>query len=273
MTRTAVVGAGYVGREVAARLAPDVVATTRSGRIDPPVGGDVPVRALDIVRDDPSTLATTLADVDALVLAYAPGRGGQDRRELYVGGTGRLLDALADRTLRRVILVGSTSALPDVDGVVDESCEQWPTSERGRVQREAEAAVIDRCTQRGWPWLVIRLGGIYGPGRAIGSRFAGRTIPGNGCAPTNLIHRDDAVAAIVAGVALAGDTSAILHACADDHRTRRELYAAAAAARGEPDPRWEQPVPPGGGVRGKRVANGRIKRVLGLTFQHPTHAI
>lgn len=296
MTKTAVVGAGYLGRAVAAALTGEVITTTRSGS---PTGLEpaIPNHTLDVLTDPPTEIASTVAGCDSVVVCFAPGPSKrsnsrssgsasspsatpasdsphwEERRALYVYGSRRLLGALGDQALRRVVFTSSTSALPDVDGWVDETCETWPGSPRGRIQREAEQMVVETCEEAGWPWTILRLGGLYGPGRAIGSRFAGSEIPSDGLAPTNLVHRDDAVAAVLAALHLPPSVSTLVHVCADDHRPRREIYAAAAAARGEPAPTWADPAAPGARPTGKRVANDRMKRLLGVQLRHPAHAV
>ncbi|HEY8379427.1 MAG TPA: hypothetical protein VIK91_23205, partial [Nannocystis sp.] len=83
----AVVGAGFLGAEVAAALARvgvPVLATTRTGTWpNKHVPENISLSALDVLADDPREIAQTLAPARALVVCYAPGRT-QDRRDLYV---------------------------------------------------------------------------------------------------------------------------------------------------------------------------------------------
>jgi nucleoside-diphosphate-sugar epimerase len=277
----AIVGAGWLGAAVARSLPPPVIATTRSGRWPegaPPDG--VALAAIDVTAT-PIDVAP-LEHATALVLCYAPGRT-QDRRALYVDGTRRLLEAriAAASRLHRVVYVGSTSALPDVDGWVDESCDVWPDHARGRVQREAEAIVASRCEAASIPWIVLRLGGLYGPGRELDRIYAGarsrRTghdgrLLGHGMEPTNLIHRDDALAAIRAALAAPSEITGFIHVVDDEHTPRREMYARIARARGLEPPAWSQDPPSDGRAHGKLVSNERLGRLLGVRLQHPTRS-
>jgi len=285
----AVVGAGYLGAAVAAALRPPVIATTRSGRWHgdededggPPTG--VELHALDVSA--PQLDLAALRPAQAVVLCYAPGRT-QDREALYVEGTRRLLHGLVGGALRRLVWVSSTSALPDRDAWLDERCEDWPDHERGRVQRRAEQGVIDHATQHGIPWLVLRLGGLYGPGRGLeriygrhggggggGGRRGSGPLPGDGLAPTNLVHRDDAVAAVLAAVAAPATLQGIVHVVDDDHTPRRRMYAAIAERLGRPPVTWAEPAPPGSVPRGKRVSNRRLKHWLGIRLRKPLHEL
>lgn len=286
----AIVGAGYLGTALAAALpAPaTALATTRSGRwheAAPPPG--VSVHALD-VTSDPLELSP-LQPARAAVLCYAPG-GTQDRHALYVAGTARLLQTWGADALERLVFIGSTSALPDRDAWLDETCEAWPDDARGRVQRQAEQVVIDHATRLGIPWLVLRLGGLYGPGRGLdriyrsrdpsrgGSHATARRpesepLPGDGLAPTNLVHRDDAVAAVLAALAAPPEIQGVVHVVDDEHTPRRLMYARIAAARRAPAVTWAEPVPWPPVPRGKRVGNARLKAWLGVRLAHPGHRL
>lgn len=224
-----------------------------------------------MIVDPPEALAEALAGARALVVCYAPGRG-QDRRELYVEGTRRLLAAAAGLGLRRVVYTSSTSALPERDAWLDDDEPEWPSEPRGRVQREAEAAVADACSRIGVPWVVLRLGGLYGPGRELFRLYrgeAGAVLPGDGAQPTNLIHRDDAIAAVQAALSLPAEVQGVINVVDDDHTSRREIFARLAVLRGAPPPVWEVETSTS---RGKRVRNERMKSLLGLTLVHPRHS-
>lgn len=278
----AIVGAGYLGAAVAAALpAPAIaIATTRSGRWrtpSPPPG--ISVHALDVTAEPLD--ASPLQAARAAVICYAPG-GAQDRDALYVAGTERLLRAWGRGALERLVLVGSTSALPDRDAWLDETCDAWPDDERGRVQRRAEQVVIEHAMHHGIPWLVLRLGGLYGPERGLdriyGShgtsrRPEGQALAGDGLAPTNLVHRDDATAAVLEALAAPAELEGVVHVVDDEHTPRRTMYARIAAMRGEPAVEWAVPAPTPAVPRGKRVSNARLKAWLGVRLRHPLHRL
>lgn len=278
----AVVGAGYLGAAVAAALpaSTSVIATTRSGRWPseaPP--SNVRVHALDVTSEPLDV--SPLVPARAAVICYAPG-GAQDRHALYVSGTERLLRTWGRGALERLVLVGSTSALPDRDAWLDETCEAWPTDERGRVQRLAEQVLIDHATRHAIPWLVLRLGGLHGPERGLdriygahgtSRRREGEPLAGDGLAPTNLVHRDDAVTAALAALAAPPELQGIVHVVDDDHTPRRIMYARLAAARGGTPVTWAEPAPFPAVPRGKRVSNTRLKAWLGVRLRHPLHGL
>jgi nucleoside-diphosphate-sugar epimerase len=262
----AVVGAGFLGRALAEHLGPAAILVSRSGTVrGGPVSG-IPCVALDIT--DPQLDGAALAGCRALVIAVAPGRDA-DRRALYVEGTRRLLER-APASIERVVLIGSTSALPDVDGWVFEDDERWPHEERGRVQREAETVVLGQRI----PAVVLRLGGLYGPGRELGRIYRLRGVaplPGHGWSPTNLVHLRDAVQATAHALAAPAPLTGAIHVVDHDHVPRRQMYAALAERSGSPPPRFTAPIPADGVPRGKRVSNAEMLARLGVRLLVPTH--
>lgn len=266
----AIVGAGFLGHAIAQHLGGPAWLCSRSGRArGEPIAG-VTELALDLTSDalDPSALS----DAEQLVIAVAPGRGG-DRHALYVEGTRRLLARL-EASLRRIVFVGSTSALPDIDGWVFEDCAHEPDTPRGRVQRQAEAVVLQAGRARSVPTLVLRLGGLYGPGRELGRIYRSHgdaPLPGHGWSPTNLVHQSDAVTAVLAALAAPAHCTGIVHVVDDDHVPRRRMYEALARQAGATPVQFAEPMPSDRIPRGKRVANGRMKAWLGVRLAHPTH--
>lgn len=279
----ALVGAGWLGRALCRELGRQagvpaeagVLATTRSGvwsdGMRPPY---VDLSSWDNLKHDADALRDHIAGARSLVVAWSSGGGESDRRKVYIEGAKKLLTAVEGLGLERVVYISSTSALPPVDAWLDEDCRAWPLAERGKVQREAEELMAEELTKQRTPWVILRLAGLYGPGRELGrlyKRDPSRTFSGDGMAPTNLIHQHDAVAAILAALALDSETSCIVHGVDDDHCTRREMFARLAQIDGKPEPRWEEDRPESSDPRGKRVGNRRLKRVLGVQLRHPIH--
>lgn len=270
----ALIGVGFLGRPLACALPAPVLALSRTGTWpEGPVPTAIQLHALDLVHASRGALARTLAPARSLMICVAAGRS-QDRRAVYLDGLARLLDACADQPLARVVYTSSTSALPDSDAWIDDDCPDPPADERGQIQRSAEALLRTTCEARGIPWVILRLAGLYGPGRELFRLYRAdpdAIQPGDGMQATNLIHRDDAVQACLAALALDPAHSAIVNVCDDDHRPRRAMFAALARAAGQPAPRWQQPADTDE-PRGKRVSNDRMKQLLGVQLRHPTHA-
>lgn len=128
---------------------------------------------------------------DHVVLAGAPG-GFEEAayRRVYVDGVRNLLAALDGEP--GVLMVGSTGVYHQEDGSwVDEDSPTEPRGFSGRALLEGEAVLQGQAPGRA---SVLRLGGIYGPGRLrlISEVRAGVGCPREPVRYTNRIHRDDA---------------------------------------------------------------------------------
>jgi nucleoside-diphosphate-sugar epimerase len=173
-------------------------------------------------------------------------------------------------TPRRVLFVSSTAVYGDADGGwVDESTTTTPGGFSGRVLREAEELLLSRLRGTGSVGVVLRLGGIYGPGR---TRLIDQVRSGTAVIPdeprfTNRIHRDDAAAAMVHLASMAADPAPIYVGVDNDPADLGDVLRFLAGEMGYPEP----PVGPAGQARGgnKRCSNALL-RSSGLEFAYPT---
>jgi nucleoside-diphosphate-sugar epimerase len=147
------------------------------------------------------------ADTTAVVVAIAADAPSEDAyRAAYVDGLAHVLDAVKDAGKRNggaprmVLFVSSTAVYGDARGDwIDEGTTPAPGGFSGRIIGEAEELLYSRLRGTGITPVVLRLGGIYGPGR---TRLIDQVRGGTAVTPaesrfTNRIHRDDAAAAIV----------------------------------------------------------------------------
>lgn len=270
----AIIGCGYVGSALASALIDaghDVVATTTStGRIAELQSLGARAELLDVT--DVDGLTAVLADRQAVYLTIAPKGRGAEYREVYLAAAQHLAVAVARTRVRRVIYTSSTRVYGQDDGSwVDESSPTQPRDKRGAILLDTENTLLglgsangDRVTVS-----VVRLAGIYGPGREPAARaraLAGTRQPG-GEAYVNLIHRDDIVSALVA--LLDRRHHGVLNLSDDAPELRRTLYDRVVAQSGLSAIVWIDDSP--SRRRGKRVGNDRIKRLLDWKLAHPTH--
>lgn len=186
-----VIGCGDIGGAVAERLAADGWPVTGVRRQSLPRAG-VTMIATDIT--DPATLAALADHAPAYVLFVLTPGGYTDARyrEVYVEGAKNCLARLNTTNLRRVFWVSSTSVYHQNDGsIVDETSPAQPDGFAGQRLLEAEQVIRDS----GFAHTVLRLGGIYGPGRErlLRQLRDGVRSPMTPVRYSNRIHRDDAV--------------------------------------------------------------------------------
>jgi nucleoside-diphosphate-sugar epimerase len=260
-----IAGAGYLGTALAQRLVRqghEVVVLRRSATAPPPGAqafrADLLVpAALDALPPFDRVFYTTASDE----------RSDAAYRLAYALGLARLVERLArmEPLPQRLLFTSSTAVYGQLGGEwVDESSPTEPADFAGKRLLEAEALV--RAAP--FPGTVLRLGGIYGPGR---SSLIERARAGAGFAPgyTNRIHRDDAAAALAhlaalprAEACVIGVDSAPALAC--------EVLSWLAQRLELPAPR-PAPAPAARGARGsKRCRNARLL-ATGFRFRYPTY--
>ena len=270
-----VVGCGYLGYRVARAwrdLGWTVSAVTRSDK-----------RAAEFSDQD---LAPLLADVtqpdslaslpEADVVLFAVGRDrertSQSMREVSLDGLENVLDVLGETTTR-FIFISSTGVYAQSDGDrVNEDSPTQPIRENGQVLVEAEALVRSRLGMRGY---VLRLAGLYGPGRLISRRetlVSGTPLGGRPDAWLNLIHVDDAARAVVTASTIEADglENRMWLICDDRPVRREEFFGRLAELFEAPPPTFDVAR---GGSRidglGKRCQNARLRKELGLELLYP----
>lgn len=270
-----IIGCGYLGLRVARawRAAGETVyAVTRGGKR----GGQLAAEGLIPVVADVTRPESLSALPAAATVLYAVGfdrSAGSDMRQVYVDGLRAALDALPDG-IARFIYIGSTGVYGQDDGSwVDEDSPCLPTRESGRVCLDAERTLREH--RLGARAIVLRLAGLYGPGRVPRrvALLAGESVPAAE-GRLNLIHVADAARVVLAAERHA--TPPRLYTVSDGHPPLRgEYYAEAARLLGAPSPRL---VPADEGAaaseRGgtdKLVSNRRMLEELHVELEFPTY--
>ncbi len=206
-----------------------------------------PLDLADITRRE--NLEMFAGQFDSVVICVSTKGGSvEDYRRLYIEGTRNLIEVVRPRNC---VFTSSTSVYGDSDGAwVTEATRCTPPTETARVLQEAEEMVLAAGG------IVARLGGIYGPGRAVHLRkfFDGTaTIEGDGSRYINQVHRDDAAGALF--LLLAWHAPSGIYNVVDDTPVRqREMYAWLADVYGRPLP----PSVPVGEARRRGIANKRV---------------
>lgn len=262
--RVLMAGCGDLGQRVAALLlarGEEVYALRRN----PPAqveGSPVWLRA-DLTR--PQSMSKLPERITQLVYLPAPDvREEQAYRAVFVEALGRLLQVLRGQPLKRVLFVSSSAVYGEHgEDWVDEDTPPAPLGFNGRVLLEAERLLSTQPV----PSIVLRLAGLYGPGRL---QLLDRLRAGSACAPrapvhwSNRIHVDDAAAAIVHLLQLR-EPQALYLGVDDTPLPLHQLYGELAERIGAPA------VPDGpapAAIGSKRLSNGRL-RGSGFRLQWP----
>jgi nucleoside-diphosphate-sugar epimerase len=250
------VGPGWLGGPTAALLASQGarVYTLQRSEAPAPAGCTAVTGHLETAADDHGVLSALPPTVDQLVVCVSPSRARGDDYGLYPAaaeGAAALADVLGCRS---IVWVSSTGIYDRQDG--SEVTEQSPLRPSDvRVQALADAEMyIARAANPRVPRIVriLRVAGLYGPGRDPGPRFmSGATPPEIWC---NFAWRDDVRDAIAHLLATPPEAAVETFNCADGHPVQAGEITRALTGQA---PEAHAPPAPGGPVRAGR-SNQRI---------------
>lgn len=267
-------GAGYLGQRVAAlwRDAGRAVhVVSRSGeRAALLAAKGFHSQVADVTRPE------TLSDFPyAGTVLFAVGfdrTGGYSIGEVYAGGLANVLAALGDRP-RRFLYISSTGVYgPGDGGWIDEGTPCHPDREGGQACLSAEQALA--ASGMGPRSIILRLAGIYGPGRIPRSAdlLAGNPLAAQPDTHLNLIHVDDASRIVLLAEHAAAPRTYVV---SDGHPVlRRQYFAELARLLGAPPPRFSPPSPaspPQRGASDRKASNARLLGELRPQFVYPSY--
>jgi nucleoside-diphosphate-sugar epimerase len=207
----------------------------------------------------------------ALNCVSSGGGGAESYRRSYLGGMKSVLAwAESQGGADTLVYTSSTSVYPQDGGVVvDETAEANGRDERTAVLAETEGLLRESAIRRR---VVLRLAGIYGPGRThLVKQVQAGEVAGAGAHHLNLIHRDDVCGAIWAVLgASARPGYEVFNVTDDGAATKAEITAWLAGRLGMPPPRFTgEPAGGRGLVPDRVISNARLKRELGWRPRWP----
>jgi nucleoside-diphosphate-sugar epimerase len=276
--RVLIVGCGYVGLPLGAELvkqghevfglrqSPGAEAELRSAGIKPLLG--------DITK--PDQLAQLPAAYDWVVnCVSASGGGVEEYREVYLQGTRNLIAWLGAAQPKKFVYTSSTSVYGQNDGsLVKETSPTEPAVETAKILVETEKVLLEAVRRRKFPAVVLRLAGIYGPGRGYWFRQYLKNearIEGAGARLLNMIHRDDVAGAIIAALK-SGRPGEVYNAVDDEPVSQLGFFQWLSGPLGKELPP-SVPEDPAAvrkrGVTNKKVSNRRLRMELGYQFKYP----
>ena len=269
-------GCGYVGREVAREAIARgwrVIALTRNEV----KAAELRAAGVEVIVGDLASNAwhaQIAGPVELALNCVSSGGGGIEgyRRSYAEGMASVLVWAKARGPVGTLVYTSSTSVYPQGGGVrVDEAAPTDSRAERAQILVETEMQLRKNAGACG-RWFVLRLAGIYGPGRHhLIEQVRSGEVSGRGEHHLNLAHLDDICAAVWAAFdAPPAVADEIFNVADDATATKTEVVAWLAARMGLPVPRFT-----GAPVEGRErltpdriIANDRLKTVLGWRPRH-----
>ena len=269
--KVAIIGCGYVGKAIADYWRHElgfVVTATTTQPENVSALEDYAQRVVVVKGNDSAGLQSALQDQEIVLLSVGA-KNAEVYEETYLHTSQTLVSVLKQSpTVRQLIYTGSYAVYGDRDGAwVDESSAVAPTNANGQILAQTEQVLLS-ASNNNLNVCILRLGGIYGPGRElvkIFRRVAGTTRPGNGYDATNWVHLDDIVGAIE--LARSNQLQGIYNLVDDAHLTTRELLDRVCERHHLPKVVWDctsKSVRP----YNARVKNQKIKEA-GYQLNHP----
>jgi nucleoside-diphosphate-sugar epimerase len=272
-------GCGYLGERVAQRWrdnGEDIAVVTRSeARQRELKQRGYSANIADITQ--PGTLRE-LPVAETVLFSVGCDRSGNALIEqVYAVGLRNVLAALPAGT-KRIIYISTTGVFGPGHGEwVDEQTPPDPRRDGGRASLAAEEVLTAHSL--GKNSVVLRLAGIYGPGRIpfIDKLRAGDPIPAPIGGHLNLIHVDDAATAVIAAAQLKElDVGPRVYCVSDGHPVERgDFYREVARQIGAQPPTF---VPPDAGSpramraeSNRRVRNTRMLSELGVKLKYDNY--
>jgi nucleoside-diphosphate-sugar epimerase len=225
--------------------------------------------------DDRQAVAAALETASLVIVSVPPGTDGDLVLARYADGIRRALQ------VAEIVYLSTIGVYGDHAGAwVDETTPCRPVSPRSRerLQAEREWQALGEVARK--PVAILRLPGIYGPGRnALVNLMRGeaRRIvkPGQ---VFNRIHVDDIARAIEA--AYVRRANGIFNICDDEPAPNPDVIAFAADLLGVAPPAEQDfeaikdtmsPMAKSFYAESKRVHNARMKEGLGVSLAYPTY--
>jgi nucleoside-diphosphate-sugar epimerase len=278
MRKVFIVGCGRVGRLTAQRYLDQdrpVSALARSAT----AAGELESLGITPVRgdlDDPASLTSLSLEGDLVhYLAPPPGSGMEDPR------MANFLAAIdAGGHPRRIVYISTSGVYGDRRGAwVDEGTPPNPQTDRARRRLDAENRLWNWGQRTGVTVTLLRVGGIYGPGRLPEARLRRRApiLVEDQCGYTNRIHVEDLVSICLA----AGESTleSRVYNVSDGHPGNMSGYFKAVARRLGLPPPEEIPMEEARErlslelmsylLESRRMDNRRMLSELGVRLRYP----
>jgi nucleoside-diphosphate-sugar epimerase len=273
--RLFVFGMGYTAHAIVRRLAPRLDAAWGTTRAPDKMAALEASGVAPLLFDGTGhseAVADALAEASHIVVSIAPGEAG----DLVLTHFRNDLAALKPQAL---VYLSTVGVYGDHGGDwVDEASECRPVSQRSIRRLEAEAAWRLFAEETGTPVAILRLAGIYGPGRSAFDRLkdgTARRVVKTGQF-FNRIHVDDIAAAVEPAFAAPADGT--FNVADDLPAPPQDVVAFAAELLGFPAPPEEPfetadltPMARSFYGENKRVRNERLKRELGVRLAYPSY--
>lgn len=271
-----IVGCGDIGLRVARRCQAEDRTVRALARSDDSARRLRTAGIEPVAGDLDAPLALTALPVTGRIVFYLvppPAGGDSDPR------MAAFLTALDGRPAR-IVYISTTGVYGDARGEwVTEDTPAHPTTPRARRRWDAECALHRYAGAQGVEVVILRVPGIYGPGRLpVEAIRSGRAVLAERDAPySNRIHADD-LAAVCMAAAVRGVAGAVYNVSDGRPGSMTQYFNAVADALAMPRPPQVARADADGVLtpamlsfldESRRVDNRRMREELGVVLRYP----
>ena len=150
-------------------------------------------------------------DSDVVVITLPFRRDFKNPQEYYNQIKAIVFECEKSEKVKFVIFTSSTSIYPANSGQAYEDVVFQPEHDRSKVLLNIERELL---SSQFFAATIVRLAGLYGPGRKIGSFLSGQRDLNGPESPVNLIHQGDAIA-LLKEIIVQNVRGEIFNACSD----------------------------------------------------------
>ena len=270
--KIAIIGCGYVGSGVAKlwhQKGEQVTVTTtnpsKQGQLQ-----NIASEVIVLTGNDLTGLKRLVADKEVVLLSVgASQRTPETYHQAYLETTTNVIRAIRETGKVQQLIYTSSYGILGKQPVelVDETAIPNPSTEFSEILTKTERVLLS-VSRSEFKTCILRLSGIYGPGRElikIFGRISGKTRPGLGEKYTNWVHLDDIIGAI--DFAKQKQLHGIFHLASDRVLTTKEFFERLFDAHNLPGITWDnsQKDPR---TYNMKLSNQKIKDA-GYQFIHP----
>ncbi len=238
--RILLLGTGYVGEKLLEKWSRSndrfIAITTKAEKLKRLTNYHLCQKALLCRFEEEEKLAEQVLDCQAAIVTIAPQRK-RSYKDCYLACAKVMQKLLAKRQDFYLLYTSSTSVYAEENGgLCKEDSPLHTEKENPALLKEAEEiflSIPNTC--------VLRLAGIYGPGRDLEKRaefMSGRQMPGNGSESTNHIHQADILAAIEH--CFEKKLNGVYNLANDPHPSRKALYEGLTKRLAIAPPLWSE---------------------------------
>ena len=201
-----------------------------------------------------------LLNGEILIVSVPPGRRTAAGPNNYKRMGEILSSQIPKSKISKLIFISSTSVYSDSNQEYTESSEISPETLSGKVIAEVEKSLLALQMNV----IILRLAGLFGPGRSPGRFFSGKSNIPNGLAPVNMIHQDEVIA-IINALIDSNTANGVFIGSTPSHPSKQEFYTLAARLDKLTEPNFIQEK-----LNWKIVESERVEMELGFSYKFPS---